>query len=105
MQENPQYTGPQRRKADRIASTSSTTFSIEGMPANEYIETYGNDIITAFNKDGLAGAYHAIRASVATGSIEGMDFKGIETTAGLSVVPVFTLIDEHGNKGIIDPSA
>jgi len=56
------------------------------MTVDEYVETYGNNIVSAYKKDGLPGAYAAIRASVATGSIEGLDFKGVKTPNPSSTV-------------------
>jgi len=123
--ENQKRNRPLRRKIDRIVALTSTEFVIVGMSVDEYIETYGDKIVAAFQKGQLPGAYTALTETVTTRKIEGDDFKpmwmrselifsgwfrdyfrrlrGLEPVGGNGDVPIiFTFIDKFGNEVMIN---
>ena len=96
-----------------------------GMSVDEYIETYGDEIVAAFQKGQLPSAYTALTETVTTRKIEGDDFKpiwmhhehlfsgwwrdyrlrfkGHKPVGGYGDVPIiFTFIDKFGNEVVIN---
>jgi len=94
----------QRRKTDKITCISPTTFSIEGMTVDEFIDDYKDRFRIAYQKGGILAAYDELKKSATTGRIEGFGSREIELAENFKVTPYFIIHDDFGNVGKIDLS-
>ena len=84
----------QRRKADKITIVEPSTFTIEGMHVDEFIDAYKDRFRKAYQRGSMGAVLVELEKSVSTGRIDGFASREVKGADRFKVTSYFTIHDD-----------